>query len=76
MSKKIRLTPAMKTEAMRLARNEVKDEIKRQGMKVSHFEASEITRAATELLKQSPSIARQARKNVLERKKRIEKYFS
>lgn len=38
------------TEARRLARNIIKDEIKRAGGKVSHYEASEITKAANDYL--------------------------
>lgn len=41
---------AVKTEAMRLARNLVKDEMKRAGIKVSHVKSAEITAAAKELL--------------------------
>lgn len=41
---------AVMTEARRLARNLVKDEMKREGIKVSHVEAKEITRAANEVL--------------------------
>ena len=41
---------AVKTEAMRLARNLVKDELKRQGEKISHYKASVITASAKELL--------------------------
>lgn len=44
------VTGAVTTEARRLARNLVKDEMKRQGIKISHVEASEITKAANELL--------------------------
>lgn len=41
---------AVMTEARRLARNLVKDAIKREGGKVSHYAASEITKAANALL--------------------------
>lgn len=41
---------AVTTEAMRMARAEVKEEMKRQGIKVSHVEPKEITRCAKEIL--------------------------
>lgn len=55
------------TEAMRLARGIVKDEIKRSGGKVSHYEASEITKAAKAYLEADPAILAQAEKNLAER---------
>lgn len=55
------------TEAMRLARGIVKDEIKRNGGKVSHYEASEITKAAKAYLEADPAILAQAEKNLAER---------
>lgn len=55
---------AVMTEAMRLARNLVKDEIKRQRLKISHFEASEITKAAKELLTDDPSLIETAKANL------------
>ncbi len=55
------------TEAMRLARGIVKDEIKRSGGKVSHYEASEITKAAKAYLEADPSILALAEKNLAER---------
>lgn len=44
------VTGAVKTEALRLARNVIKDEIKKQGGKISHYKASEITEAAKAFL--------------------------
>ncbi|HSW92140.1 MAG TPA: hypothetical protein VLG09_05845 [Candidatus Saccharimonadales bacterium] len=64
-------TGAIMTEARRLAKMIVKDEIKRQGGKVSHYEASEITKAANALLEQDPTIVEQAKKNVEERQKTV-----
>ncbi len=55
------------TEAMRLARGIVKDEIKRSGGKVSHYEASEITKAAKAYLEADPAILALAEKNLAER---------
>ena len=55
------------TEAMRLARGIVKDEIKRSGGKVSHYEASEITKAAKAYLEADPTIIEMAEENLKKR---------
>lgn len=55
---------AVRTEAMRLARNLVKDEMKRQSIKISHVEASEITKAAKELLEAMPDLIETAKANI------------
>ena len=55
---------SVKTEARRLARAFVKAELKRQGVKVSHVEASEITKAAYYLLHCEPSIIADAKRNL------------
>lgn len=52
------------TEARRLARNVVKDAIKANGGKISHYEAKDITAAANELLKSDPSLIEQAKANL------------
>lgn len=59
------------TEARRLARNLVKDEMKRQGIKISHVEAKEITKAANEVLasETGASIVEMAKANIAEREK-------
>lgn len=57
------------TEARRVARNLVKDAIKRNNGKISHYEASEITKAANELIAADPTILAQAEKNLAERAK-------
>jgi hypothetical protein len=78
MTSKIRFTGAKKakgasgavmTEARRLAKNLVKDQIKAAGLKISHYEASEITKAANALLESDtgPSIIEQAKANLAER---------
>ncbi len=41
---------AVMTEARRLAKNVIKDEMKKAGLKISHVDASEITKAANALL--------------------------
>jgi hypothetical protein len=53
---------AVVTVARLLARNRVKDEMKRFGVKYMLFEASEIKRLAEELLRTDPSIFRQSRR--------------
>lgn len=55
---------AVNTEAMRLARIAVKDTIKANGGKVSHYDASEITKAAKELVAADPSYVEQAKVNL------------
>lgn len=63
------ISGVVKTEAMRLARNIVKDEIKKAGGKISHYSASDITAAAKELLDASPELIEQAKANLAEREK-------
>lgn len=60
------------TEARRLARNLVKDEMKRQGIKVSYVEASEITKAANALIAAQPEIVEQAKASLAERDKKAD----
>lgn len=59
-----KVSGAVKTEAMRLARNLVKDAIKASGGKISHYEASEITKAAKELLEADQSLLVMAEDNI------------
>lgn len=61
---------AVMTEARRIARNLVKDAMKANGIKVSHVEASEITKAANALLEADPSIVETAKANLEERSKK------
>jgi hypothetical protein len=58
---------AVMTEAMRLARNLVKDAMKANKIKISHVKASEITSAAKALLEQDPSILATAEANLASR---------
>lgn len=58
---------AVMTEAMRLARNLVKDAMKVAKIKISTVKASEITKAAKLLLDQDPSILKKAEENVKQR---------
>lgn len=60
---------AVMTEARRLAKAVVKDEIRKAGMKISHVEASEITKAANELIANDPSYIEQAKANLETRSK-------
>lgn len=62
--KAVKVSGVVKTEAMRLARNLVKDAIKRANKKISHYKASEITTAAKALLEQSPEILATAEANL------------
>lgn len=52
------------TEARRLAKEVVKNEIRNAGMKVSHVEASVITAAANELIASDPSYVETATANI------------
>jgi hypothetical protein len=58
---------AVMTEAMRLARNLVKDAMKANKIKISTVKASEITNAAKVLLEQDPSIIATAEANLAQR---------
>lgn len=55
---------AVMTEAMRLARNLVKDAMKANKIKISHVKASEITAAAKALIESDPSIVNTAEANL------------
>lgn len=59
----------LKTEAMRLARNLVKDQLKAAGEKVSHYAAKDITEAANAMLAADESIIEQARESLIARSK-------
>jgi hypothetical protein len=67
--KKSGATGAVMTEARRLAKALVKDEIKRKGLKVSHYEASEITKAANLYLESEmgAKLIEKAKANLAER---------
>lgn len=55
------------TEARRLARNIIKDQMKAAGLKVSHYTASEITKAANELIASDPTLLETAKANIISR---------
>lgn len=58
---------AVMTEASRIARNLVKDEMKRQKIKISMVDAKDITAKANELIAAIPDIVEQAKANLAER---------
>lgn len=59
-----KVSGAVQTEAMRLARNLVKDAMKKAGMKISHTPASEITAAAKQVLTNMPDLYKTAEANL------------
>jgi hypothetical protein len=59
-----KVSGAVNTEAMRLARNLVKDWMKSNGQKISHTPASEITAAAKVILQQMPDLYATAEANL------------
>ena len=69
--KKSGATGAVMTEARRLAKALVKDELKRAGIKISHVEASEITKAANLYLESEhgTALVEKAKANLAEREK-------
>jgi hypothetical protein len=58
---------AVMTEAMRLARNLIKDAMKANKIKISTVKASEITKAAKAYIESNPTIIATAEKNLQER---------
>jgi len=60
---------AVMVEARRLAKNLVKDELKRKGKRVSHYEAADITKMANALIEARPDLVAQATANIEERSK-------
>lgn len=58
-------TPAkVMTEARRLAKAYIKDQMREQGLKISHYDAKEITAAANDLLESMPELIAQAEANI------------
>lgn len=66
-AKAAKVSGAVNTEAMRIARARVKDALKAAGMKISYVKASEITAAAKELINQDASIIEEAKANLEKR---------
>lgn len=54
----------LRVEAMRIARRVIKGEMKRQGLMISSYEPSEITKAAKELLAADGEIVKVAKANL------------
>lgn len=69
---KDKVSGAVKTEAMKIARALVKDELKRQKIKVSYVEAKEISAAAEGVIRANPQIMEMAKANVEARVKEAE----
>jgi hypothetical protein len=61
---KSKVSGAVKTEAMRLARALVKQAIKDAGKKISHYDAKDITEAAKSVLDERPDLLVQAEENL------------
>lgn len=62
-----KVSGAVNTEAMRLAKNLVKDAMKKAGLKISHTPASEITAAAKQVLASMPDLYKTAEANLAAR---------
>lgn len=65
-----KVSGAVMTEARRLARNLVKDELKKAGVKISYVEASEITKAANAYIIADPSILKMAEESIKAREEK------
>jgi colicin import membrane protein len=66
------VTGEVMTEAMRLARNLVKQGLKDEGIKIAHVDAKEITKVAKELLAERTELIEQAKATVAARKSAAE----
>lgn len=66
-----KISGVVMTEARRLAKEVVKNEIRAAGLKVSHVEASAITKLANELIASDPSYVAQATENIEKRKAKV-----
>jgi hypothetical protein len=66
-AKKAKASGAEATEAMRLAKNMVKDLIRNSGQKIGAYSAKELTAAAKVVLERNPHLMELARKNLSER---------
>lgn len=63
-AKSAKVSGAVNTEAMRLARNIIKDAMKREKIKVSYVEAAEITKMAKAYLTSNPELIEQAKASI------------
>lgn len=66
-AKRVKTSGAEGTEALRIAKNIVKDLIRNQGLKQSAFTAKQLTEAAKAVLAKQPHIMDLAKKNLAER---------
>jgi hypothetical protein len=64
---KAEVSGAVQTEALRIAKEMVKDLIRSNGQKIGAYKASEITTAAKELIADNPDIVKKAKANLDER---------
>jgi hypothetical protein len=64
LSKERIIGHAVMIEAKRLARQAVKDAIVKEGGKVSHYEAKEITMTADKLIEEDSSYIKRAKRNM------------
>lgn len=67
-SKAVKLPAEVKTEALRLAKALVKDQIKADGEKISHYKASDITKWAKQILEADDSLYELAKAEIEKRK--------
>ena len=66
-AKATKVSGAVNTEAMRIARNRVKDAIKASGKRISHYTAKDISAAAKSLIEADPSILAEAETAIAKR---------
>ena len=66
-AKATKVSGAVNTEAMRIARNRVKDAIKAAGKRISHYSAATITQGAKALIENDPSIIAEAEAAIAKR---------
>lgn len=59
-----KVSKALTAEARRLAREDVKDGLRRAGKKISHYKASQITAAADQLIAANPEYLKKAQANL------------
>lgn len=69
-AKKVKTKGKERTEALRIAKQLVKDQMKEEGLKVSHYSAKEITLAAEQVLEDNPDILEEAKRILAEREKK------
>ncbi len=68
-TKRTKVKGKERTEALRIAKQIVKDQMKAEGLKVSHYSAKEITLAAEEVLADNPQILEEAKSAIAKREK-------